>query len=140
MNGTSFIPKLLAAFKGRVFWGHRRTLSDERSEALFLANVFLSSMVLLRWRTPRLSAATAPSVNRTRYRYAQTGVVAARLAVNCVPCQIVCGGATLDFLAGNVTRAPQWVRRLGFEWVFCLLNGPKRLFKRYVLGMHVLFK
>lgn len=59
-------------------------------------------------------------------------VVAARLAVNCVPCQIVCGGATLDFLAGNVTRAPQWV--------FRLLSGPKRLFKRYVLGMHVLFK
>lgn len=67
-------------------------------------------------------------------------VVAARLAVNCVPCQIVCCGATLDFLAGNVTRAPQWVRCLGCEWVFRLLSGPKRLFKRYVLGMHVLFK
>lgn len=39
--------------------------------------------------------------------------VAARLADSGVPCLVVCGGAILDFLGGKVTRAPQWVRRIG---------------------------
>jgi exopolysaccharide biosynthesis WecB/TagA/CpsF family protein len=61
-------------------------------------------------------------------------IVAARLAASGVPCLIVCGGAILDFLGGKVSRAPQWVRGLGCEWVFRLLSEPKRLFSRYVVG------
>jgi exopolysaccharide biosynthesis WecB/TagA/CpsF family protein len=60
--------------------------------------------------------------------------VAARLANSGVPCLIVCGGAILDFLGGKVSRAPQWMRRLGCEWVFRLISEPKRLFTRYVVG------
>jgi polysaccharide biosynthesis protein PslH len=40
-------------------------------------------------------------------------------------------GATIDFLAGHMRRAPQWMRGLGLEWVFRLLQEPKRLAKRY---------
>jgi N-acetylglucosaminyldiphosphoundecaprenol N-acetyl-beta-D-mannosaminyltransferase len=40
-------------------------------------------------------------------------------------------GATIDFLAGRVKRAPQWMQRAGLEWVFRLLQEPRRLFKRY---------
>jgi exopolysaccharide biosynthesis WecB/TagA/CpsF family protein len=47
---------------------------------------------------------------------------------------IVCGGAILDFLAGDARRAPRWMRRAGLEWVFRLINEPKRLFARYVRG------
>jgi len=41
-------------------------------------------------------------------------------------------GATIDFLAGHVRRAPVWMQRAGLEWVFRLLQEPRRLFKRYV--------
>lgn len=40
-------------------------------------------------------------------------------------------GATVDFLAGRVPRAPQWMRRGGIEWTFRLAQEPRRLFGRY---------
>lgn len=40
-------------------------------------------------------------------------------------------GALLDFLSGNAQRAPAWVRRVHGEWLFRLLNEPRRLIKRY---------
>jgi N-acetylglucosaminyldiphosphoundecaprenol N-acetyl-beta-D-mannosaminyltransferase len=41
-------------------------------------------------------------------------------------------GATIDFEAGNVKRAPKWVADNGFEWLFRISQDPKRLFKRYL--------
>jgi N-acetylglucosaminyldiphosphoundecaprenol N-acetyl-beta-D-mannosaminyltransferase len=41
-------------------------------------------------------------------------------------------GATIDFLAGKVSRAPLWMRRSGLEWVYRLLQEPRRLFRRYM--------
>ena len=43
----------------------------------------------------------------------------------------ICAGATVDFLAGNVDRAPVWMSEHGLEWLFRFLQEPKRLFKRY---------
>ncbi len=40
-------------------------------------------------------------------------------------------GAGLDFLAGNQTRAPEWVRRIAMEWAWRMLSAPKRLVPRY---------
>jgi len=40
-------------------------------------------------------------------------------------------GASLDFLAGRQTRAPQWVRTIAMEWAWRMLSNPRRLFKRY---------
>ena len=45
----------------------------------------------------------------------------------------ICAGATVDFLAGNVSRAPKWMREHGFEWIYRLFQEPKRLFKRYLV-------
>ena len=42
-------------------------------------------------------------------------------------------GAAFDFHAGTIKRAPEWARRLGFEWLHRLLQEPKRLWKRYSL-------
>ena len=42
-------------------------------------------------------------------------------------------GATIDFEAGNVKRAPQWMQTLGIEWFYRFLMEPKRLFKRYFI-------
>lgn len=43
-------------------------------------------------------------------------------------------GAFLDFSAGKAVRAPRWMNILGIEWCFRLLQEPKRLWRRYVLG------
>jgi exopolysaccharide biosynthesis WecB/TagA/CpsF family protein len=43
-------------------------------------------------------------------------------------------GAFLDFAAGDVRRAPMWVRTVHAEWLFRLLREPRRLFARYVIG------
>ena len=45
----------------------------------------------------------------------------------------ICAGATVDFLAGSVSRAPEWMRDHGFEWIYRLFQEPKRLFKRYLV-------
>lgn len=40
-------------------------------------------------------------------------------------------GATIDFLAGGVRRAPVWMQRAGLEWTYRLAQEPRRLFRRY---------
>ena len=49
-----------------------------------------------------------------------------------IPLAIGVGGL-FDHWAGNLRRAPRWVRRLGFEWLQLLLQQPHKL-KRYGLG------
>lgn len=41
-------------------------------------------------------------------------------------------GAGFDFHAGTVKRAPQWMRNHYLEWLYRLIQDPKRLWKRYV--------
>lgn len=40
-------------------------------------------------------------------------------------------GATIDFLAGSMRRAPRWMQVIGAEWLFRLAQEPRRLLKRY---------
>ena len=42
-------------------------------------------------------------------------------------------GATIDFEAGNIKRAPKLVQILAMEWFYRFLKEPKRLFKRYFI-------
>ena len=41
-------------------------------------------------------------------------------------------GAAFDFLAGDVRRAPRWLRGTGLEWVHRVATEPKRLGSRYL--------
>jgi N-acetylglucosaminyldiphosphoundecaprenol N-acetyl-beta-D-mannosaminyltransferase len=43
-------------------------------------------------------------------------------------------GAAIPFAAGDLARAPRWMRRTGLEWFFRLVSEPRRLFRRYVLN------
>ena len=47
--------------------------------------------------------------------------------------QILCIGATIDFEAGNVPRAPRWMSRVGLEWLYRMAAAPKRLLRRYLV-------
>lgn len=42
-------------------------------------------------------------------------------------------GAGFDYFAGNISRAPEWMQRNNLEWLYRLLQDPKRLFKRYLV-------
>jgi len=43
-------------------------------------------------------------------------------------------GGLFDFMSERMPRAPKWMRTLGIEWVFRLLQEPGRLWRRYIIG------
>ena len=42
-------------------------------------------------------------------------------------------GGCIDFLAGNVKRAPKWMQDVGLEWFYRFIQEPRRMFKRYFI-------
>lgn len=49
------------------------------------------------------------------------------------PTVAIGAGATLDFIAGNVQRAPAWMSDAGLEWFYRLAREPRRLAHRYLV-------
>ena len=43
-------------------------------------------------------------------------------------------GGLFDYYSGRIPRAPLWMRRLGLEWLFRLVQEPRRLWRRYIVG------
>ncbi|MDD2815619.1 MAG: WecB/TagA/CpsF family glycosyltransferase [Thiotrichaceae bacterium] len=43
-------------------------------------------------------------------------------------------GGLFDFYSGRIPRAPVWMREIGLEWVWRLLQEPTRMWKRYLIG------
>ncbi|MCI0574482.1 MAG: WecB/TagA/CpsF family glycosyltransferase [Myxococcaceae bacterium] len=50
------------------------------------------------------------------------------------PAVFVAVGASLDFIAGTVRRAPAWMSRMGLEWLYRLSREPRRLWRRYLVN------
>lgn len=65
----------------------------------------------------------APKQEKFIYKYKDTLKVPISLAI----------GASIDFEAGNVKRAPKWMQKSGLEWSYRLIKEPKRMFKRYLI-------
>lgn len=42
-------------------------------------------------------------------------------------------GATIDFEAGNIKRAPVIFQKLALEWLYRLYKEPRRMYKRYLI-------
>ena len=63
----------------------------------------------------------APKQEKFLYKYRNQLNVPVALAI----------GASIDFEAGNVNRAPKWMQHIGLEWFYRLCKEPKRMFKRY---------
>lgn len=40
-------------------------------------------------------------------------------------------GAGFDYLAGYIKRAPHWMQKMSLEWLYRLLQDPRRLWRRY---------
>jgi exopolysaccharide biosynthesis WecB/TagA/CpsF family protein len=45
----------------------------------------------------------------------------------------LCIGASLNFITGHEKRAPVWMQRMALEWLYRLLQNPKRLARRYLV-------
>jgi len=45
----------------------------------------------------------------------------------------LCVGASLDFLAGKIKRAPAWMQKTRLEWLYRLTSEPKRMWRRYLI-------
>lgn len=49
-------------------------------------------------------------------------------------------GAAFDFISGRVKRAPLWMQHAGLEWLWRLMQEPRRLWRRYLVEDLVFFK
>ena len=43
-------------------------------------------------------------------------------------------GGLFDFYSGKIPRAPVWMREIGLEWVYRLIQEPRRMWRRYIIG------
>ncbi len=43
-------------------------------------------------------------------------------------------GGLFDFYSERISRAPQWMREIGMEWLWRLMMEPRRMWRRYVIG------
>lgn len=44
-------------------------------------------------------------------------------------------GATIDYEAGAVKRAPRWMTHIGMEWLYRIITEPHRYWRRYLRDM-----
>jgi N-acetylglucosaminyldiphosphoundecaprenol N-acetyl-beta-D-mannosaminyltransferase len=52
-------------------------------------------------------------------------------------CTLVPVGAAFDFNSGTKRSAPRFIQRMGFEWLYRLAQEPRRLWRRYLIGIPV---
>jgi exopolysaccharide biosynthesis WecB/TagA/CpsF family protein len=45
----------------------------------------------------------------------------------------ICVGASVNYITGSERRAPQWMQQLALEWLYRLIQDPRRLARRYLL-------
>ncbi|MBU7583978.1 MAG: WecB/TagA/CpsF family glycosyltransferase [Nostoc sp. TH1S01] len=92
----------------------RRLTEDERLELVNRIKASGSNAVILGLGCPR------QEVWAYEYR-------------NLLNIPILAVGAAFDFHAGTVPQAPQVMQNLGLEWLYRLIQEPKRLWQRYIL-------
>lgn len=72
----------------------------------------------------------APKQEKFLYKYKDRLNVPISLAI----------GASIDFEAGNINRAPKWMQKCGLEWFYRLVKEPNRMFKRYIIDDMKIFR
>lgn len=140
MNGTDFIPKVLEKYKGKriAIWGTQEPYLSEA--ATNINRRFNLEVVSIQHGFESIEYYTGLS-KKIQVDLILLGMgmpkqeqLAHQLRKKNESTLIICGGAIIDFLGNKVSRAPNWIRQLGLEWLYRLLCEPRRLFKRYVIG------
>jgi N-acetylglucosaminyldiphosphoundecaprenol N-acetyl-beta-D-mannosaminyltransferase len=78
---------------------------------------------------------TAPNVVIIGMGVPKQEFLAAELSKLITVNEIICVGNFLEFYFGTKPRIPGLLRNIGIEWLFRLISEPKRLWKRYLLGV-----
>jgi len=92
------------------------------------------------WSAEENSAMVA-AINRTIPDVLWVGMTAPKqekwVAANCTQLDVsVIGsiGAVFDFFAETHPRAPQWMRKMGLEWLYRLSKEPRRMWERNLIS------
>ncbi|WNG22693.1 WecB/TagA/CpsF family glycosyltransferase [Cystobacter fuscus] len=145
MNGTDFIPRIARAYAGRsvALFGTRSPWLDNARRAL--EEWGLKVVACHEGFDPpetylRLAAESKPDLILMAMGMPKQEEISVKLREALShPVLIVNGGAVLDYIGGKVPRAPLVMRQTGMEWLFRLAVEPRRLFRRYVVGIPVYF-
>ena len=141
LNGTDLIPKILERFSGvsiALFGTQDPYLS--KAAAVVSAGITSRSQLICKdgFQTAdtylMLAKETKPKLIILGMGMPKQEKVAAQLVALNTPCLIICGGAIIDFMGGKISRAPQWMRNMGVEWIYRFAMEPRRLFSRYLVG------
>lgn len=145
LNGTDFVPALLAAVKRPLTVGIVGAVREhgERATADLVAKMPQHEFVYLNdgFLTPEEEPGVIRRIEKLRpdILLVAMGVprqekwIEANLDESACTMPIAVG-ALLDFLSGAVPRAPLAIRRMRMEWVYRLCLEPMRMWRRYMLG------
>ncbi len=122
------LDQLRAAYPAQRFLHHNPPMGFEHDEAAVMACIQFVER------------------NPARYVFLATGsprseLLAARIAARGLALGTgLCIGSSLHFLTGARQRAPRWMCELGLEWLFRLVQEPRRLWRRVVFDSLPLFR
>lgn len=145
MNGTDYIPHLLTAAAQRrlAVYGTKSPWLDAAIKKLALQHEIVSVSDGFQpddYYTRNCPPAKPEIVLLAMGMPKQERVaIQLRSAMGKDSVLVINGGAILDFIAERVARAPDWVRRCKMEWLFRLMNEPRRLLHRYTIGILLFF-
>jgi N-acetylglucosaminyldiphosphoundecaprenol N-acetyl-beta-D-mannosaminyltransferase len=145
--GTDFTPSLLKAFADRgysyfMLGGDEATIAqaakyaEENFPAWRQAGFYHGYL-----KSPEINNAAIEAINAAKPDVLLVGMgnpiqerwIQAQLTrLNAPICMGI--GGLFDYWAGNVSRAPAWLRKAGHEWVWRLFQQPRDKARRYLVG------
>lgn len=145
-NGTDFFPRLAAQAANhglRVFLlGAKPGVAGECARNLrkLVPDVQISG-THHGYFTPEEEAGVIGQINQSGADILLVGMGVptqekwiARNRSRLTPAVVIGVGGLFDFYSGKTPRAPIWMREIGLEWVYRILQEPQRMWKRYVVG------
>jgi N-acetylglucosaminyldiphosphoundecaprenol N-acetyl-beta-D-mannosaminyltransferase len=117
-NGAAQLRKRYPALQIEVSDGYfdARRDSDENEALIARINAYKPDLLMVGMGMPRQEFWTQENF--------------ARLKAHVI---LSSNGAAFEYVAGAVPTPPRWAGRIGLEWVFRLVNEPRRLFARYLI-------
>lgn len=144
--GPDLMPEIFALSQKRgyrhFFYGSTQATLDALRERLLKAYPELNIVGMysppFRVLTPEEDEEQVQMINRTKPDFIWVGLGAPKqenwmAAHKGRVTGVMLGvGAGFDFHAGTIKRAPKWMQEVCLEWLFRLMQDPKRLFPRYL--------
>ena len=152
LNGTDFVPHFLGATRHRlrIFLLGARPRVVKAAARQFAAAWPQHDIVGVRdgyFHSDQQILEVCRAINRSKADVVLVGLGnplqeqwISRYGPSLEPKLQIAVGALFDFLAGNVRRAPTWIRRIRCEWMYRLAQEPRRLFSRYLIGNFVFLR